>query len=412
MKMKIAIVLDSFPVISQTFIVNQITDLIDKGHDVFIFANRKNENEVIHKKIIDYNLLEKVIYPRNIYLKKYSRYYHFIKFLILNRKHIHYRRLGKQFNYLKFGKKAFNLSNYIRFKWILDHAPFDIIHAHFGMDAVPIAEMRTFGYFANTGFVTSFHGYDISPHLMNKYPKFYKTLFEEVDLLIANTKYTESLLLKLTLPEKIKILAVGLDSSEFKKLKETNHRDCILLFVGRLIELKGPHVALEIINNLVKRGFEKIKFLIVGEGELHNQLLESIHYYGLLDNVELLGALPQEDIIQLMEKCDIFLFPGIHDKNGRAESQGLVIQEAQAMEMPVVVSDAGGMRLGMIDGETGFVVKEMDIDAFADKIEFLINNENERKEMGKKGRAFIEDNYDSKILGDKLVENYMEIVGE
>ncbi len=408
--MKIAIVLGAFPVISQTFIVNQITDLIDKGHDVCIFAFKENENEVIHQKITDYNLLEKVVYPRDMYIKKPLRYFNFFKFLILNRKHIHYPRLAKLFNYRKYGKKAFNLSNYTRFKWVLDHAPFDIIHAHFGMDAIPIAEMRTLGYFANTGFVTSFHGYDISPHLMTRYPEMYKTLFEEVDLIIANTKYTESLLLKLTTPEKIKILPVGLDSREFKKLKYTNTKDGTLLFVGRLIELKGPHVALEIFNNLVKRGFEKIKLLIVGEGELRNQLLESIQYYGLLDNVQLLGALPQEDIINLMENCDIFLFPGIYDKNGRAESQGLVIQEAQAMEIPVVVSDVGGMKLGMIDGETGFVVKEMDIDTFADKIEFLINNENERKEMGKRGRAHIVENYDSKVLGDKLVKEYMNLI--
>lgn len=408
--MKIAIVVRSFPVVSETFIVNQITDLIDRGHDVFIFAFQQNKIELIHKKIQDYNLLEKTVYFNEIHISKSLRYFDFLRFLIINKGCINFYKLIQLFDYRKYGKKAFNLRNYTKFKWILDFAPFDIIHVHFGMNAIPIAKMKTLGYFANTGFVTSFHGYDISPHLMPMYPKVYKTLFEEVDLIIANTEYTKSLLLKLTKPDKIKILPVGLNSNEFKKLKYKTEKDFTLLFVGRLIELKGSHIALEIINNLVKRGYGKIKFLIIGEGEYRKQLLESIKYYGLMDNVKLLGALPQEDIIQLMMNCDIFLFPGIYDKTGRGESQGLVIQEAQSMELPVLISDVGGMKYGVIDGETGFIIKEMDIDAFADKIEFLINNENKRIEMGKRGRTHIVKKYDSKVIGNKLIEIYINLI--
>jgi len=269
--------------------------------------------------------------------------------------------------------------------------------------------MRKTGYFANTGFVTSFHGVDISPKLISEYPSFYKNLFKEVDLITVNSEYTKSLLQKISSLNKVRMLPVGLDTSYFKKSEKIKNKNFTILFVGRLVEFKGPIIALKIINEIIRRGYPDVKIKIVGEGELMNDLLNYINQNKIEKNVELLGALPQKRVKQLMDTSDLFLFPGIQDNNGRAENQGLVIQEAQAMELPVVISDAGGMKYGILDGETGFVIKEKDIDAFADKIEFLVNNKNKRLEMGKNGRAYIIENYDSVILGDKLVEYYINL---
>jgi len=410
MKLKIAIILNSFPVISETFIVNQITDLMDKGHEVSIFAFQHNKCEVIHQRILDYRLLEKTVYSQGIKISRYGRYFSFFKFLISNRRDFNFTKITNHFEFRKRGIKTLNLSNYTRFKWILDSSPFDIIHVHFGTIAPYIAEMKTMGYFANTCFVTSFHGYDVSPHLMFKYPQTYEILFQEVDLITVNTKYTESLLHQLTSPEKIKVLPVGLDTSNFKKNIIHINKDFTILFVGRLIEFKGPHLAIEILNLLVQRGFGNIKLIIIGNGELKDQLEEIIKNYNLQEKVELTGALSQERIIELMETAHVFLLPGIYDKNGRAETQGLVIQEAQAMELPVIVSDVGGMKYGLIDGKTGFVIKEKDIEAFADKIELLIDDEALRIEMGQKGRQFVVENYDSKILGTRLEKFYKDLL--
>ncbi|MBO2544280.1 glycosyltransferase [Salegentibacter sp. BDJ18] len=406
--MKIALVLGAFPTISETFIVNQITDLIDKGHEVSIFAFQKNNCEVIHQGVLEYNLLEKTVYFQEIQISKFGRYFDFLKFIVLNRKHINFFKIIQIFNFQRHGKKAINLRNYTKFKWILNHASFDIIHVHFGTNATYIAQMKALGYFANTRFITSFHGYDISPHLMNTYPKKYELLLQEVDLITANTKYTKSLIQNLTNSHKIEILPVGLDTGKFKKNRFNKNQDFTMLFIGRLIELKGPHLTVEILNSLVKRGHKNIKLIIVGEGELKDLLVELIGNYNLQEKVKLTGALSQESIIELMETADVFLLPGIYDKNGRAETQGLVIQEAQSMELPVIISDVGGMKFGLIDRKTGFVVKEKDIEDFSNKIELLIENESLRTEMGRKARKFVVANYDSKMLGERLEKLYYQ----
>ena len=61
--MKILFVVQHFPCLSETFILNQITGLIDAGHDIRIYALGKPDSPVMHEDIIKYNLIEKTYYP-------------------------------------------------------------------------------------------------------------------------------------------------------------------------------------------------------------------------------------------------------------------------------------------------------------------------------------------------------------
>ena len=80
------------------------------------------------------------------------------------------------------------------------------------------------------------------------------------------------------------------------------------------------------------------------------------------------------------------------------------------MQLPVIISDAGGMKYGIMEGETGFVIKEKDLNAFADKIEYLLKNPDLREKLGEKGREFVVENYDTKVLGNRLEVLYFELL--
>jgi colanic acid/amylovoran/stewartan biosynthesis glycosyltransferase WcaL/AmsK/CpsK len=204
-------------------------------------------------------------------------------------------------------------------------------------------------------------------------------------------------------------LPVGLDTSKFKKSTELVENDTIeLLFCGRFIELKGPIIAVEIVKKLVERN-QKVHLSMIGTGKLLGDVERLIGEYQLAKHITLLGAKSQEEIINVMNGSDVFLMPGVHDvESGRADTQGLVIQEAQAMQLPVVVSNAGGMKYGLVDGETGFVVPEKDIDGFVKRLESLFNDETLRMEMGQNGRDYVVEKFDSKLLCDQLISYYSE----
>ncbi|MFD1095228.1 glycosyltransferase [Salegentibacter chungangensis] len=406
-QLRIAFLVPAFPTISETFIVNQIVELKERGHQVMIFAFQKNETENVQELVKEFRLMESSIFHHLPTSGKPQRYLNFFQFLIDRRKDVDFKRLFKIFSYKNFGKKAFNLSYFTRYQWMLEQGEFDIIHAHFGQSGAYVAEMKAYGYLKSAKLITTFHGYDIHPAKLEQYKSVYRDLFAFSDVITCNTPYTFSLLDKLGFNKPARVLPVDLDTSRFKPASIRRSKNkFLLLFVGRLVKFKAAQLTVEILNILNDRGYTNSELVIIGEGPEKNKVLELINKYGFQERVLLTGALKQADIINFMNKADVFLFPGITDSNGRAENQGLVIQEAQAMELPVIVSDAGGMKYGMLNGETGFVVKKNDLETFADKVEELINNEALRIEMGKKGRKFVIENYDSKILGTQLENIY------
>lgn len=112
----------------------------------------------------------------------------------------------------------------------------------------------------------------------------------------------------------------------------------------------------------------------------------------------------QNKVFEIMAQSSIFLLAATVEKETlRAETQGLVIQEAQFFKLPVVVSNIGGIPFGLIDGKTGFLIDQSDINLFVSKICLLIDNQNLQLSMGDKGHEFVQERFDSKILGEKLI---------
>ena len=293
---------------------------------------------------------------------------------------------------------------------------FDIVHAHYGFNSEVYFELKNCSWLENSKLLATFHGHDMKSSSLNKNRIRYKRLFDEDTMLTTNNEYGISLLQKIRSNYKnIKILPVSLDTNYFypSLISQLSHQKTIILFCGRLIPVKAPTLIVEIANILVN--FEKItnlKFVLIGSGPEEIKVNELIRKYKLEAYIDLKGALNQDDVIYEMRKASIFVLPGITENNGRAETQGLVIQEAQAIGLPVIVSNAGGMKYGLIDLETGYILPEGDINAFAQRIKKLILDPQLADNLGKKGRHYVVENFDSKILGNRLLEIYKELLSK
>lgn len=408
-KLNIAIVVAEFPTVSETFIVNQIVYLIENGHNVTILSFLKPKDGLIHDIVKKYELQKLCVYylkPDKNILKRYLNY---LKWLFKT-KDLNYLKVLKSFNVFKSPKDVLNLSAPYLAQWFVTNKKFDLIHVHFAPNAIGIAEMIDKRLINNSKLIVSFHGYDIVPKLIEDYKKKYYYLIKNSHSFIANSEYTKGLVDKLGIPNKTKVIPVSLDTSIFCKTKNKSENDSKfrILFCGRLIKLKGPELLIEIIDELVNIGKQtNIELLVIGDGECLPILETKIDDFKLNDFIKLLGNKRQEEIKDLMEISDVLIQPGITDPySGREETQGLVIQEAQSMQLPVIVSDVGGMKYGLIDGVTGFVVKQKNVSEFVEKLTFFIQNPEITKEMGIKGRQFVVENFDSEILGKKLLNLY------
>jgi len=399
--MRIAFVVPSFPNVSETFIYSQIVELITRGHEVEIFAFSKNKTIVNHEMIYNYNLLDKCnYYPKYTFKRLFFEIRFYLKIIVLKKKSkskLDWLHLVDYFNFVEAKK------------WFKNRPEFDVIHVHFGIVSLPIVKAILKRDIVNSKLVVTFHGNDLDPSRLNSFKEIYHDLFSQANSFTVNTPYLSGILSSIcNFKNKIHLLPVGLDTNKFNNssghsVRCADEPFCIL-FCGRLIKWKGPDIAIRIIDYLVKeKGIHNIELKIIGSGPMKEDLKRLINKLELQEIVFMLSEKSQEDLIIEMSKSHLLLLPGIHDPiTNRAETQGLVVQEAQSMELPVLVSDAGGIKYGLLDGESGFVVRQNDIHEFADKIEYLIKNELIRQKMGEAGREFVRNNYDIKLLVDRL----------
>lgn len=406
--MRIAIVVGSFPTISETFIVNQINSLIEEVHEVEVFSYRKMQVEHVHPSITKFDLLERVHYFKKRGNSTLKNWFYLFKWFLKNAFHIQWGDFLYSLNFLIHGRQALSLELFFAAQWFLSHKEFDILHVHFGPHAEKIAALKAKGFLKNSKLISTFHGFDLIPNNSEVYNERYNNLIKESTAFTVNSPYLKNILSELKVKAaQIHILPVGLDTSDFKRNMLKKRSSFRILFCGRLIKLKGPDIALDIFIELRRRGHKTVELTMIGDGPLREEICEKIRVEELENSVLFLGALSQEFVKLEMNSADIFLMPGIHDPlTGRAETQGLVLQEAQAMELPVILSDVGGMKYGVLHNETGFVVNEGDVGSFADAVESLMKDNRLCKTMGKNGRKYVVANFDNKILYSKLIKIY------
>jgi len=285
---------------------------------------------------------------------------------------------------------------------------FDIIHCHFGPLGKVAVQARSLGIL-NVKLVLSFYGYDASRYNLDA--SYYGSIVQQFDGYIAISNYLKAKIIKLGFPEeRIKTIPIGVDLIDFnlseKKFKRDGHK---LLTVARLVEKKGIYYGIMAFSKLRKKN-QELEYHIVGDGILYERLKELIVELGLEQCVFLHGAKDKEEVFRMYREANVFVLPSITASDGNTEGQGLVLQEAQLMELPVISTFHNGIPEGIVENETGFLVAERDINALSEKIGILLKNEQLRTEMGKKGRDLVLEKFDNQKLVNELSKYYQKLI--
>lgn len=401
--MKIAFIVGEFPSLSETFILNQITGLLDLGHDVGIFAQKGNFNGKIHSDVLNYNLKNRVHYF-NIPSQRIIRILKAI-FLIITNFHRNPIKIIRALNIVKYEKYALSLNLlYATISFL--NKDFDIIYCHFG----PIGNLgvclKQIGFKGKM--VTMFHGADIRLGII-KGKNYYKKLFEVGDCFLAISEYNYKNLVRFGAnPKKIILHPVGIDIKKFKNelnniVKE--NKELKILTVARLVKEKGIIYGIKSIKLLLERNPRlNIKYRIIGDGPLKKNLEEIVKDFNLNDVVDFLGAIEQKDVIKEMEKSNIFLLPSI------AEALPVVLMEAQAMKLPVITTKVGGIPEVVSDKKSGYLVPAGNVKEMSRKVEYLVEHPEIWSKMGSCGRKLVEEHYDINKLNSRLIKIFQNLI--
>lgn len=402
--MKIAFIVSHFPRLSETFILNQITGLIDLGHEVDIFAFSRSNEEKIHSDVLKYHLLRKTTFFSELPQGKTERILRAAKILL--RYFIFYpKEITRCLNYTKWGSKYSALNNLFRLALFLKNKYY-IIHCHFGSNAAHAIFLKEI-LGKRVKYITTFHGYDISRTIFKKQNEIYKKLFRIGDLFLPISNLWKERLERLGCHnEKIIVHRMGVDTEKNKFREISIGSDGInIITVARLVEKKGLEYSIPAVVKLIKK-YPKLHYFIVGEGHLREKLQNLILQSDAGDKIRILGQLESDGVRKLLSTADIFLLASVTSEDGDQEGIPVSLMEAMATGVPVISTFHSGIPELVRNEESGFLVPEKDIAGIVEKIELLINDTGLRRKFAQAGRRIVERDFNIKTLNRRLIDIY------
>jgi glycosyltransferase involved in cell wall biosynthesis len=212
----------------------------------------------------------------------------------------------------------------------------------------------------------------------------------------------------------IEVTPFGVDMNLFKpNQKNRKEKDTITIgVVKRLEEVYGIEYLIRATAVLIKKLkknqmdeiSEKIRLLIVGKGSLLDKLQNIAHDFGISHITTFVGAVSNAKVPEYLNKMDIFCVPSLQ------ESFGVAAVEASACELPVIVSNVGGLPEVVKDGETGFIVEPKNIQQVADRLYDLVIDPELRMRLGKNGRNFVNSFYNWKENVERMETVYKNLI--
>jgi colanic acid/amylovoran biosynthesis glycosyltransferase len=406
--MRIAFFVWQFPVISQTFVLNQIAGLLERGHEVDIYAYLPGHVSEAHPLVERYQLLKRTFYAPEI-PKNSVRY-------VLKGAKLFWQNLQRKpwvalrsLNIFHYGKRTISLWLIYAMTPLLDQRPYDIIHAQFGTDGLNAMFLRDVGAIEGK-LITSFRGFDITAYVYQKGNRVYNRLFQVGDFFLTSCNFFANLLLETGCsPEKIEVHYSGIDCDRFDHPPRSYPKDGMIRIIttGRLEEKKGIEYTIRAVAQLAKT-YPNLEYNIIGDGSLRDELEHLVQTLEVAHFVKLLGQKQQQEIIEMLKQSHVFIAASVTAKDNNSDAPN-VLKEAMATRLPVVSTLHGGIPELVQDGISGFLVPERDVNALAEKLAYLVAHPEVWAAMGKAGRNYVKAHFDTEILNDRLVEIYQNL---
>ena len=324
-------------------------------------------------------------------------------------------------------KKNFNIGQAsisfgLMYKPLLLNLDLDIVHAQMGNLPAPLTAFLYSKVIRTKPFIVTHHGEWIGGYgeVIRRFGVF---LFNECicDLILSNAdatiglsdshiKYSRSLQKYI---KKVVLIPNGVNYEEFETV--FSKRECreklklpldkkIILFVGSLSPRKSPQVLLKSMIKVIEH-IPDSHLIFVGEGDMRKLLIEESKKMGLENYVKFTGFIDDDKRVFYYKSADLFVLPSL------SEAAPLSLLEASVSGLPLVVSDLEVFRSIVKDGVNGLFTRTGDEKDLADKITYLLENENIRKEMGRNAKDEVY-HFSWEEIADKTVGLYTSLIND
>jgi len=202
-------------------------------------------------------------------------------------------------------------------------------------------------------------------------------------------------------PDRIHVLHPCTELPDLPPEAASPSTESTILFMGRIYPTKGLLPLLQALRNVAA----PFRLIVVGDGPDLKAAKTLARKLGLSAQVEFAGWVPPEKHLCYYRQCSLVAVPALWP-----EPFGVVGIEAMAYGKPVVAFRTGGIPEWLEDGKTGFLIPPGDLMGLAGKIDFLLRNPALARQMGRKGRQRVEQQFTSRQYVPKLLEIYRQVI--
>lgn len=407
--MRICVMSTIFPIISETFVMEHVTSLLNNEFDVHVLADR--EVDAAWESLGTYQAeLKPLVWHYQRPVNKISRIRGVLRHALYHIFNGSYEYFNS-WNILRFGKYSASLNLPYVYNAALLLGSVDILHCHFGPNGIVGAHLKKLGIIKKL--IVTFHGYDVSLLLKDgRHNNDYRPVFEEADLILPVSEFWYQKLLEIGAPSsRMYVHRMGIDIDQFSYQERiAKDGEIRLITTARFVEKKGLAYAIKAVAHVKNmRPDINIKYDIIGDGCLWNEIQELIASLGVTEYIKLHGSLPHNRVKVLLAEADVFILPSVTATDGDQEGIPVSLMEAMACGMPVLSTWHSGIPELVEHDVSGFLVPERDFIDLAEKIICLYDHPEKWSEFGTAGRAKVEKEYNKEIQSALLIDRYKQL---
>lgn len=379
--MKIAFIAHVFPRLHNTFILNEVVELIKLGHDVRIYSIKRAPEHVLNNDVQRFSLLQRTHYFEEFPLDSDEGVRAFDA----------YRQYFKEKIYF--------------FRGVARHIAeenFDMLHGIFGNR--PAEAAMILSELSGVPFSFEAHAFD----LFVDFP-FSQQKFAAAEFIQTESQYNRDYLIHSlgAPPEKVKVVHLAPNRDMLDEVKE-KREDTLVVSACRLHPIKGLQFALQAIAALLPE-FPNLKYVIAGDGEAGLELLGEARRLGLLDIVTFAGDMSNEDVARLIGRAAVFVLPCVISEDGDRDGTPTALAEAMYLGTPVVSSRISGIPELVDDRVNGILTEAGNVPQLIDALRTVLADKALRARMGSKGRDKIAREFDIRKSCNELLNLWQSI---
>lgn len=208
--------------------------------------------------------------------------------------------------------------------------------------------------------------------------------------------------------KKIFITPFGIDTNKFISLHSKHSNKIVIGTVKTMKDIYGIPYLIRAFAQLIKedKTNQPIELLLIGGGNQINEYKKMVRDLNIEHLTHFTGQINHDDVPEYLNKLDIYCAPS------ESESFGVAILEASSCELPVIVSDVGGLPEVVDDKVTGYIIEKGNVEEMKIRLINLIENPDLRVSMGKNGRNKVVESYDWEKSVEIMKHVYRECIEE